>query len=890
MKWYQCARPAWFTVPLSHACSPVCDVVCASHEKGLFRFDLSSDRERWFQHTGGKVMALASLDPQSAGSPCLFAACADGCLMALSQEGAICWTLPLSYPLYDVAVFQSGPQPLLVCGGMDHCLTVVSLSGQILAQHPVDAVVQCLAPCPDGFILVENMQHLERYRYGSRSIELVWHKVMEADGSATSWENNTHLFYASSLSTTLDDRGELLIALGSSFSNRQAVQIRKGDGDIIVTSSCLSSDGGMGVAGDFEKNYDFYFGAFVCWGRLEGSPVVYSLSSGNLRCLSAHGEELWSHEAKIGFSGVTLLNDRELLLSSCPIGDNCLYQLDLSGDLERQFDEFCWQGKAAEIASHAAAALEKVKALASVDLSSRPPIALHLGFWVTEELDERQVHSMLQQWLNEQAGEGCFQLGYGMSNLVERDLPERHPELIAFPWRMENEIESFGKDTETILELAKVAEDGGRPFSLRIAHSCQPVLSLETIEELFKRCPLCLSSVVSLEEENPDHYEVFYESFMRPLAELCNRYNKNLISHNKSVFWLAAPALPGVYSTISQCENWVASAEDSNSRSSELNLMGRIGLRQLGLVKNSIACFMSDLHRLKYSDRALNKQGHGALRSLLCQWVLGCTEIHLRSFFLYLKEGRIEYTRFGKESLEILLHLFRGGLLYPVPPEDGVGFSRMGIVMHQPDRDWLAEADSLHRPHHWFERPYPKEALMPFNGCTWSWAPTPLHSLSSVLFCKKTQGCSHIPATPYGAVIMVPEHAPYQSDDRVDEWLHTDGVFLWQEQGGERFCGNEAGAILRERAEFHAGKLPVRAFGDDVFCHTISPEENRMRVFLMDPDWFNPGDCKINLVLQCGGDWKLLDALTGEALAASFQSCELTVPAGSFRILEVIRA
>ncbi len=875
---------AWLLEAIDTSTSCGYAVIYASHENTVACWDPELQEECWQVRTGGKPLALATQTGVHQEGSSIYAACADGKVYAWNSAGRLCWTYDSGYPVYAVCVFSSEDTVFIACGGIDRCLTILTLHGQVVAQHSVDAVVNHLTACRDGVVLVENHFHLERYRYRCFDLQQVWSRRLHAHGSGTPWENVGDSFTVTSLEATYNEDGQWLLALGSSFANHQAVQVIDEDGHHLGISAPLCTESGMGAAKEAERWYEFYAGSFVRWARRDNILVLYAVSGGNVRCLTVDGTVVWEHEARIGFAALLACSTSQLYLGSCPDGDTSLYVIDLEQP-EKEIAQCFWQGKMADISANLIQVSQAIQSLPSS--TSQFSLPLYGSLRAPNRTTEYKNFTAFKKHLDENFEKDCF-APYTMNSCVESSLAEKHPELILFTWRWEHESQHAGLDTDDIIALVCDYEKNKIPVILRVAHSCQPLLSLEMAERLLQAAPQFLLGFISCEEENPSVYETFYKRFMGPLIDLCSEYQRQCISLNKGLFWLAAPALPAVYEGLYKNKEHatvVAAAEDSNSRTPELNLMGRVGLKQLGLIKHFEVSVCSDMYHVKYSPWNFSKHGHGFLRSLLCQCVLGASHMHIRIMDRMQTSGCNDFTRLGKESTEIIGHLFRSGILYPIEPSEGIGFSRLGLVMHSPNKTWLAETDNMHRPHQWFEQPYIQEAVLPMNGCTWSWAPTPAHSISAVLFRKQQQAMSHIPATPYGPVLMVPEHAPYASCETVDEWLHTDGIHLWADEG-TKLCGPAAAALLRQRAEHHAHSLPVRALDDDVFIHTINLRSEGMRIYLIDPDWLTPSERTLRLIIQQSGDWRLHDAITGQPVALQNKTAHVTVPAGLFRIID----
>jgi hypothetical protein len=134
-------------------------------------------------------------------------------------------------------------------------------------------------------------------------------------------------------------------------------------------------------------------------------------------------------------------------------------------------------------------------------------------------------------------------------------------------------------------------------------------------------------------------------------------------------------------------------------------------------------------------------------------------------------------------------------------------------------------------------------------------------------------------------VAIVPALADLKSVPYVEQWWHTDGVYLWRE-GEPKLIGKAAAEALRQSFEQAASKLPFRPLGDDVFLHTVKMDGGGYRLYLIDPGWLDPRDRRVELRIQLASAVQIRDLLSGESFDSSQGRIRITVPAGSLRILE----
>jgi hypothetical protein len=344
---------------------------------------------------------------------------------------------------------------------------------------------------------------------------------------------------------------------------------------------------------------------------------------------------------------------------------------------------------------------------------------------------------------------------------------------------------------EEILQKAKWIEENKVPTIFYIGHSCMPFITLETAERILQIAPnYCLGFQTS-EDESIELIPRYFEHFYKPLSDLCLQYGKRNITKNKGLWWLSSPSIPEVYHAMFQGgrEKVVAAAtEDSNSRTPELNLMGRGGLWQAGLLTHNDVSIHRDLFSFnRFHQWEYPKAGHQYLRLLVTHTTMGMTQISSRIREIMPSSNTADFETIGKESTEIFYHLLGKGIILSPERENILGYSPVGMVVHKPPHKWLVDAHNGHSPERWVDDEELNNAVFPHNGNLWGMTNTPEHAFQKILFNKNRQFGYQVPPTPYGLVAFVPEFADLKNVSGVSEWWHTDGVYVWKEGGQETY-------------------------------------------------------------------------------------------------------
>lgn len=837
----------------------------------------------WDVPLGGFAYELRTADLNGDGLPEFIAPCADGILYVLSHRGEILWTFKAELQLLDAAVVRPGSDeaPLIVCGGFDRRIYLLSHDGKLLHEERVpDRFVSRLAAGDlngdgrDELAVIDRRINLAIYEVNRSGLTLTRRQTLRS--GMQNWENSYGFFNTFSIRCAdLDGDGKAELVLGESLWSRMPVMVLNGQGERLWISDGLSHG---------SPGFEYYSAAMVLPHDViperDGTEIL-ALAGANLRLFGADGALLQEAGSPLGFTDL-LADGPTLWLGSGPNGDETIYRLDLAGDWMQTFRSLERHGLPQRIGESIAALREQVLACEGRAPAGAPVYDLYIfNLW------GRTTPAPLLDWFRNSFGNYDNLRPTGMISLLE-DRPA-----LGTDGRPFSGVHTGAKpqSREEIVRLIQSYEDQGISVTVNFAHGTRPQLTLETAEAILKAGPKHFNGFFCFETEQYPDLVRFYETYFGPLADLCARHGgKNITSQNKGVWWMSIPSRRDMFDALFGGDRktvLTAGVEDSNSRTPEINLMARMGLRQAGLIAHLKSTAILDLFSAtRYHEWEYPRHGHPFLRLLAVQTLLGGDTFHLRIEHLMRKGG---FTRVGQESTEIIFHMLGKGLLLAPAPENMAGLSTLGIAVHDTPQKWIDEAQFGHDPDYWLEVADAEldHAVIPHNGVTWGYTRTPDHALQRVLFNKKEQ-FGHIPATPYGPVAIVPARADLSRVPGVTDWWHTDGIYLWRD-GGPKLTGAKAAAALRESFELAAEHLPFRPVGDDVFFHTVRMDEDTFRIYAVDPGWLDPRDRQVEMKIQLPGTFHIRDLLSGEELDIRDGRAAFTVPAGCLRILEAAR-
>lgn len=800
LRYFDIGKNSWHIEPYSVAKGQ--EIVLGSYQGDIGIFDPRSEKTEWIYQSSSFIMDLKVADLERDGEKEILLVNVGGELTVLNRQGQVVFTFKSGKPLYNVDTGNlTGDDHLeIACGGIDRYVYVLDTRGNLIGQSPeMERLVHRLAignldnDDHDEILVVENRVTGNILKFGNDSLESILRKNLTVPEEYVNWENPRGSFYPFSMQIRdLDGDGVNEVIGGDTYFNKQAVAVFDRELNPQWISERVPSFEWLDDA-----QTEFYSTAFVTSGDIASdSPgqEIVAVAGGLVRIWDKDGRLLGSQNSPLGFADL-FIDGQDLFLASSPNGDDHLYRLRLDDQWEETLAGIAYRGHIKTIKDHTAKLASQVAAYQPV----RPPQQLYdiiLGFSSLETTPE---------WLAGYRREiAWFKKRFPYDNLriiknlkVIEDSPPVKPN--GEPWNLRryqlDGINGF-MTVEEILEKARWIEENKVPTLFYIGHSCTPFISLETVEQILKIAPNYCLGFRTAEDEQIEIIPEYFEHYFGPLTELCLRYGyKMCITKNKGIWWMSTPSIPEVYETVSAGENRkviVAATEDSNSRTPEMNLMGRGGLWQAGMMAGNDVSIHGDLFSFnRYQQWEYPKAGHPYLRLLVAHTTMGMTYSNSRIRDLYQVEDSLFFAPIGQESTEIFYHLLGKGLVFSPPREDILGYSPLGMIVHQPPKVWLSDAHNGHSPERWVDLEEMHQAVFPHNGSLWGMTNTPEHAFQKVIFHKERQYGYQIPATPYGLVAFVPEQTDTTDVANVSRWLHTDGMYVWK-AGGPKLNGRAA--------------------------------------------------------------------------------------------------
>lgn len=859
--------------------------LCACYDGTILCLKSNADQELWRATTGAFPFDLAARDIDGDRRAEVLVASSDCHVYAFGPDGAPLWKYRLDWPAYQASPGQIDGRPGLeiAVGSAGRKVTLLDARGKLIGSTELDDATRLVrtgdidGDGPDEIIV--GMPHGRLRAFKGISFERVWDKQLNRI-EARDRANMKHWRPYAMAVTDIDSDGRSEILLGSGFYDGNDIRVLEGSGEQRWAVTDGFADERQGFS---------YAHTKVVAGEILAAPgiEIATLTGPRLRLFDRQGKPLSESQAPMGFTDIAI-GDRAIHLASAPNGDDTLYRLDPTSGWEDAFAKLPYQGTMAKIERNLATLRQQILDAPAAHPRGRKPRPILVCPGGGNPNTEKLIASHF-------ATHRAFREAFPYDHLQT-----------AMYWSCHcaETVEGFGKSRpdklsiagrvltpDRVVELARFIETNGVHFIMDVGHSCKPQVPLAVCEQVLEAAPSCLVGFASSENsECGDALEKYLREFWVPLMDLCLKYGqKRAILIEKGAWWATVPMMSRFHDLLLD-EKYRpvlhASVEDSNSRSPELNLAARVGLWLGGSIDHFSARIISDevcWNRCWEWEFPLT--GHPFLRQMLAHHALGadCIEIHLDwKDFAARGENPWAFSRIGRESVEMALHLLGKGILLPPTREEVAGTNPTAIRIREPDPRVLRDAFAFHD----FRTNEPEPALdtaaLGHLGCYWGMSPTPPDNISGYLYDKRYQYGAFVPATPFGFVALLPERA--KATPRFPNAIVTDGITLCGPAGQTRPM-DRARAIEQFRAA--SLQLPLRVEGN-VFWQSQRISPDHYRLYLCDPGFLDPADRTATLRIRPPATARTIrDLIANAALPHDKDTLELIVPAGAFRILDV---
>lgn len=801
---------------------------------------------------GGFPFDMAADDLDGDGLDEVLVASGDGALYAYDQDGAPLWKFARTAPLYQVCVARDrNAETVILTGGVEQVLYALSSRGNVRKSLKTE---HCIRHLRTGNVLGNGRDLLAMATASSGLNGVQRLSLLDPEDLSMQWQRtDLHLpasksskRFVSMLLTDLDRDGKEEVLMGGYWGERGMLVAFKGNGELLFSTSDqkipvipyrMNLLRQVKVPGD-----ECLLGHF-------GNQLILYETDGRLReTITGPYAFAGSHfdpELKTLFMGSEVSGGTEIYA----------YRLDQSGWKEA-FRTQKAHGRLKEIEDNVALLRRQIHDFRAPAYQPAPRRA----FATTRIGDSsRYRHVEFARLVT---------LSQKIENPAELWCRERNPRI---------------PHQSTAGELVRQIQDQEAKADNTLVyagHGDAIFVPLPTFERLIKAGPKHLKGFVFAEMEGigPETQEIV-EGIILPLAELCRQHGKNIFLRNKNVFWNGTCYLP-FWSKVLLNEKYknvfVPGLEETNCRSQDLSLAGRIGLWQSGYFSHWACRVVTDNANF---DRMFEWGAQQILTHHL-RHLVSTASMGADRFLCDLHGGAQTDALF--EQLVPFYDMLEKGIVQIPTPDQLLSCSGFALAMKSPPSDaYLKHGINGHR----YSYPQDQDPEMVFSRLDTYWGGSllPDHDFSGYAMNVRQRTCNFLPELPYGLVPIIPDHVARNGKFR--QTIITDGESFF-DGNGNKHTATEFKPDVEEALKAAAARLPVTVAGK-AHWSAVKLDAKHIRLTLTDPGYLDPSERAVEIAFQHIQPTKCFDILTGEALKSNGTNLALAIPAGIFRIIDV---
>lgn len=792
-------------------------------------------------------LAVADIDDD--GLDEIFVATAGGTVDAFDSDGQLLWTYSTIAPLYQVCPIKtSDGKWVILTGGIEENVVVLKSDGSMIKIIDVGDVVRHIRKgniMGNGtdFAAVATTSSglagmLSLMLFDPSDMTKLWHKVNI--GAVT---ETLRRVFSMEIFDVNDDGNEDIILSASGYEHGRIVGYDNSGSRILDASSSevpvrVYQMNMITKIGPVDGQDEQLFGIF---GRhlilYDKNGIVQNVLSANYNFTN----------------GAFDPQNNTYYLGSSPSGGDGIYALHLSDEgWQDAFKQIKPIGKLSKVEDNIAVLKNQIAVFTKPDYQC-PPSKVN----IMAPTPELGVYNTLQfsspLLLSEKITDS--------SELWCRDTDNRR---------------TYDMAREDILDLVRQKETQNENFIVNAGHGKAFYMSPQTMEGIINEAPNHFKGFLFTEMEDVDsEMQEVIENIIFPLAEKCSIAGKKIFFDNKNIFWNGSCYINFWKSILLNpqfSDVFVPNLEETNCRTQELSLAGRVGLWQTGSfddwamrVVDDNACF--DRMREWSSQQVLSH----FLRQLVYQSSLGAK---------YLSVDVVNALRNQVNPFYDLLE--KGAVVIP-EKDELLSLSDLCLGMKSPPaEDFMTHGINGHDYNFSIYHTRPK--VFDRLDCYWGGAPILDHDFSSYGYGCDRRMLNFMPRNPYGLVTIVPDDIDIDEFPQFKNKVTTDGSKFYESDIA--FEPESYKQTMIDKLSESANRLPVLVQGD-VAWSVVRLDSNHVRVTIVDPVYLDPANREATIILQNLSANNCTDILSGEKLAINNNRIQLTVPAGVFRIVDI---
>ena len=433
----------------------------------------------------------------------------------------------------------------------------------------------------------------------------------------------------------------------------------------------------------------------------------------------------------------------------------------------------------------------------------------------------------------------------------------------------------YDMTVDQIAAASKKEETAGRDFLVLSGHGGAVHFPLSTFERMLEAAPRHLWGFEFAEMGGvEEHMQEVVEKILLPLAELCHQRKKHIVFRNKNIFWNGTCYVPFWRKMLlnEQYQDvFIPALEETNCRTQELSLSGRVGLWQTGSFNRWSCHVVTDNAN---SDRMWEYAGQQVFshhfRQLVSTAALGADV-----FYNSLSMGPLS------GQLTPFFDMLEKGIIHIPLRQELLSLSEVSLGMTSPPSAEFIEHGQNGNAYTYARDEQPQMVFDRMDGY-WAGAPLLPHDFSRYGMALDRRMCNFLPENPYGLVPIV--FADTSAGKRPSRTFITDGRYFYD--GGARHEAAEYRSTVEAALREAAARLAVRVAGA-AHWSVVRLDPAHVRVTLVDPGYLDPAEREVEIMLQHLTGLGATDILSREKLDVRSGRIKLRIPAGTLRIIDI---
>ncbi len=441
----------------------------------------------------------------------------------------------------------------------------------------------------------------------------------------------------------------------------------------------------------------------------------------------------------------------------------------------------------------------------------------------------------------------------------------------------------YDMTADELVDIVAEYEANKENIIIMAAHGDAFYFPVSTFERLIKAAPNHLLGFIFTEmEERDQKMQDVVENIVLPVAELCKEHEKIIAFWNKNIFWNGTCYLP-FWSEVLLNERYsdvfVPGLEETNNRTQELSLAGRIGLWQTGYFDHWACRTVTDNVNF---DRMFEWGGQQVishhLRNLVSAASMGSDV-----FFCSIDPGLWDYSAALYEQLVPFYKMLDKGIIHIPKRNELLSLSGFALGIKSPPSEvYIKHGTNGHS--YWFPITGKTEMVFDHLDTYWGGAPLDTWDYSYYAFNIRRRLPNFLPNTPYGMTAIIP--AETRNKELFKKIQITDGEYFYDNEG-RQFTAMEYQPQIETALNEAAEKMPLIVKGD-VHWSAVRLDSIHLRITLIDPGYLDPGDREVEVVFQNMDAIVAKDILSGEYLSVKQGKMKVEVPMGTLRVIDIM--